>query len=560
MSQTASRSQSIKDGIADSSKVAIGEVGFESLVEGEGDGGHHSHVKSDSHIEIAVEGSEIKLVNPMLEASRSADKSVHKAVENKLATSQYSASAGESVGKSISTVPVKVDAPLPDFTQDVSTVVVSEAPQHSNADVERLQLIVSDLSRRLQNAQHTIEAQREVAKKSAALAERFRRELGEAHNRLRLETAKNISTTRKKVHVEEATRFERNKEKATKMHEAVRNAILDRTSQGMRGTSSKIEKMKSALTVLEEAHVSQKRLLLHLGEMEKMTEELANAAQHGDLQACATLIKRGARINELDTAGYLPLYYAASFGHVACLKILLEFGTDPSSYLSGHSPIEIAARNGHTACVKVLVRFGADLEDAGLRGVTALNSAVAGGHMECVLELLDAGADIQGRNMNEDSPLHVATLLPNPVPMLRLLLKKGAVVNVVNRQGYTPVRMAIANASALAVDALGGRAAMAPMDDALLFNGSDHGEDGKCTCVPSLARYFSFFCSNSSYFIHLPHTSFFSVGGYFDKKQDFNPTDSISVDNMSQITFEGGNPAGTQSVKDLSKTKRMPKM
>jgi len=521
-SQTASRSQSIKRSIADPSKVAIGEVGFESLVEGDGDGGQHGHAKNDSHIEVAVEGSEIKLINPMLEASRSADESAGK----KLVASHYTGSTTGSAGKSMSTVPVKVGAPLPDFTQDVSTVVVSEV-QHSNADVERLQLVISDLSRRLQNAQHTIEAQREVAKKSAALAERFRRELGEAHNRLRLETAKNISTSRKKVHVEEATRFERNKEKATKLHEAVRNAILDRTSQGMRGTSNKIEKMKSDLTVLEEAHISQKRLLLHLGEMEKMTEELANAAQHGDLQTCATLIKRGARINELDTAGYLPLYYAASFGHVACLKILLEFGTDPSSYLSGHSPIEIAARNGHTACVKVLIRFGADLEDAGLRGVTALNSAVAGGHMECAIELLDAGSDIQGRNMNEDSPLHVATQLPNPVPMLRLLLKKGADVNVVNRQGYTPVRMAIANASALAVDALGGRAAMAPMDDALLFNG-EHGED---------------------------------VGAYFDKKEDFNQSDSISVENMSQITFDqGGNQTGAKGVKDLSKSKRMPKV
>jgi ankyrin repeat protein len=447
----------------ESSRVAIGEVGFESIVDGEGDGLNIKYVKSsESHIEVPVEGSEIKLVNPFLEKSTSRG------------TTRI-----DSTSKSLSTIKVNNPAPLPDFTQDVSATQVSSVVQHTSEDVERLQLVIADLSRRLLNAQHTIEAQREVAKKSAALAERFRRELGEAHNRLRLETAKNISSARKKVHAEEAARFERNKIKATKMHEAVRNAILDRTSQGMRTTSNKIEKIKSDITVLEAQHESQKRLLLHLGEMDKMTEDLANAAQHGDLQECAALIKRGARINELDTAGYLPLYYAASFGHVACAKLLLEFGTDPSSYLSGHSAIEIAARNGHTACVKVLIRFGADLEDAGLRGVTALNSAVANGHMECALVLLDAGADIQGRNMNEDSPLHVATLLPNPVPMIRLLIKKGADVHVVNRQGYSPVRMAIANACALAVDALGGRAAMAPMDDALLFNGSEHGEDGK---------------------------------------------------------------------------------
>jgi ankyrin repeat protein len=86
--------------------------------------------------------------------------------------------------------------------------------------------------------------------------------------------------------------------------------------------------------------------------------------------------------------------------------------------------------------------------------------------------------------MQEDSPLHVATLLENPVPMIRLLLKKGADVAVLNRQGFTPVRMAIANANALAVDALGGRASMAPMDDARLFNGSDHGEGCKYSSCP----------------------------------------------------------------------------
>ena len=76
--------------------------------------------------------------------------------------------------------------------------------------------------------------------------------------------------------------------------------------------------------------------------------------------------------------------------------------------------------------------------------------------------------------------------------MIRLLLKKGADVAVVNRQGFTPVRMAIANANALAVDALGGRASMVPMDDARLFNGSEHGEG--CECRPTTAAITSMPC------------------------------------------------------------------
>ena len=47
------------------------------------------------------------------------------------------------------------------------------------------------------------------------------------------------------------------------------------------------------------------------------------------------------------------------------------------------------------------------------------------------------------------------------------------------------------------------------------------------------------------------------MGGYLDKKQDFNPADSISVDNMSQITFEDPKfTSVSKSAKDLSKAKQ----
>ena len=85
--------------------------------------------------------------------------------------------------------------------------------------------------------------------------------------------------------------------------------------------------------------------------------------------------------------------------------------------------------------------------------------------METVIALLEAGADIQGKNLEENTALHMATTLENPVPLIRLLLKRGADIACVNRNGHTPVRMAIANANALAVDALGGRAAMVALDD-----------------------------------------------------------------------------------------------
>ena len=96
------------------------------------------------------------------------------------------------------------------------------------------------------------------------------------------------------------------------------------------------------------------------------------------------------------------------------------------------------------------------------------------------MALLNAGADIQGNNLEENTALHEATALEHPVPLIRLLLKRGADITSINRDGHTPVRKAIANANALAVDALGGRAAMVDMkdEDLLVSDNDDDNDDG----------------------------------------------------------------------------------
>ena len=146
------------------------------------------------------------------------------------------------------------------------------------------------------------------------------------------------------------------------------------------------------------------------------------------------------------------------------VRLLLEFAADASSYVSGHSAIEIAGRNGHTECVRQLLKFGANIEDKGFSGSTALLSAVSGGHLETVQELLQRGASVAAFNFNEDTALHCAAQIENPVYMIRLLLKYGADKRLCNRQGYTPVRVALAKANSLAIEALGGRGAIVDLD------------------------------------------------------------------------------------------------
>ena len=81
--------------------------------------------------------------------------------------------------------------------------------------------------------------------------------MGQVSNALRLETAKNATVQRKKLHAEEAQRSELNKKKATKAHDNVRMAILDHSMTGMKTPTQKILNMKKNIKQMEMEHDSQ---------------------------------------------------------------------------------------------------------------------------------------------------------------------------------------------------------------------------------------------------------------------------------------------------------------
>jgi uncharacterized protein len=309
---------------------------------------------------------------------------------------------------------------------------------------DTLQLLISDLSRRLENANNTIDAQKRISKNSVAVAERCRRHLAEASTNLRLELAKSDSQGRQKTKQEEANNYEVDKKKMKAIEENLRMTRIDFEMTGEKPLMKKIDKLKAELEVLAKKQEQQKRFLTHAVEMEKITEELSSAAQSGDLKACSLLLKRGASLNDVDSAGFLPIHYACKSGASDVVKLLCEFGQDPTSYLSGHSAVEIAARHGHTKVVHVLLSFGASVEDTGSNGRAPILSAVMSGNIECVQDLLSAGASITAVDTKEDTVLHTAVVnLTDPVDMVRFLLRNGADPTVRNSRGLAPLDLAL---------------------------------------------------------------------------------------------------------------------
>ena len=233
---------------------------------------------------------------------------------------------------------------------------------------------------------------------------------------------------------------------------------------------------------------------------------LHNTIAWGHLEAARRLIAHGAEVDALDADGLTPLDLAAFAGDVAAIDLLVEAGARVSPGDDGgrnRTPLESAAVYGHLDAVDRLLALGASVVDeAG--GSAALDAAMAAGHHAVIARLLERGAPpLHGEfpglgfvgargdletvrllldagaarapdhrlawalsNVAEEGPTEVlAVMLDHGVPVdlrdhiqrtalfqavwarrldaVRLLLERGADVNAVDRDGWTPLDQAV---------------------------------------------------------------------------------------------------------------------
>lgn len=320
-------------------------------------------------------------------------------------------------------------------------------------DPAQLKALVEDLDRRLRNALSMVEAQRRFTTESMLACDTLRSELAETKRLLNLERMKNENFNKKKIKQAESVRYENIKQATSKAQEELRDEIIDSKIRSELRETKKLLKMRSKLEQMETIQDSQKLLLQHMSYSESCVEELATAAQNNDLDACLAHIRAGTNINDTDSAGFLPLHYACSSGSIAVASLLLEQGSDCSSYLTGMSPIEIAAKHGHTDIIELLHKFGASVEDTGAGLSPPIVSAAASNQLKSIETLLSLGANIDAQDLRGYTALHVATELEDPTDIIKFLLEKGATMLIYNRSGQTPQQMALVGLKSLAIAA-----------------------------------------------------------------------------------------------------------
>lgn len=143
--------------------------------------------------------------------------------------------------------------------------------------------------------------------------------------------------------------------------------------------------------------------------------------------------------------GQSPLHFAAIYGHEAIAEYLLKHKADASAQdSSGATPLHEAVRYGNLSIAELLLKNGANVNAKDNLGKTPIMLIVPKERLVPTYDLLISHkADINQKDMFGDTLIHNATMMNVDSSILAKLIENGADVNVRNKEGVTPLEIAV---------------------------------------------------------------------------------------------------------------------
>lgn len=210
---------------------------------------------------------------------------------------------------------------------------------------------------------------------------------------------------------------------------------------------------------------------------------LSYAARYGRSECARILLKKGARVDETNRTESTPLMIACGRdgmgGSLELTQILLDHGAAVDGPKRSRLPLRMASRMGYADIVDFLMSRGATLPEEVAGREQLLRDAVKGGsttlfnalkkstrpldqtlengvtllHMACmssygraeiVRSLLDSGfvEYINTADSFGNCPIHYAVIGDN-LPVAVTLIKKKALIDVMNQEGMSPLAIAL---------------------------------------------------------------------------------------------------------------------
>lgn len=170
-------------------------------------------------------------------------------------------------------------------------------------------------------------------------------------------------------------------------------------------------------------------------------DALKTALRTGDEAGVSSALKDGADPN----GGLLPpLVVAATRGESNVAKMLLEAGADPDSTgPRGRSALIAAIAKRNYEVMETLIAAGADVDQREASpGRSPLQMVIdTAPSIRSMEMLLDAGADIDQADHRGETALASAAFMDRP-DATRLLIDRGARLDLVNLQGVSPLEWA----------------------------------------------------------------------------------------------------------------------
>ena len=177
--------------------------------------------------------------------------------------------------------------------------------------------------------------------------------------------------------------------------------------------------------------------------------DLVDAAASGDSGAVEKLLALGLPIDAVDAQGAPALVRAAGQGHASVVACLLEGGANPGqAAASGATALSAAVSAHQTSTVEALLRHGVAADQRLAGGGTALMIAAGLGLPEFVQQLLAHGAQADAADEQGTRPLHAAAQFAFAGRdaecariTLQMLLESATAVDARNGAGQTALTL-----------------------------------------------------------------------------------------------------------------------